>query len=56
MTDEQLPPRIQLVRDFVNTYEPQVAKESLPTSAALSATNTVWLLKPAAAPSILSLR
>jgi predicted RNA-binding Zn ribbon-like protein len=36
MTDrDQVPPLIRLVRDFVNTYEPQVDEESLSTSAAL---------------------
>ena len=46
MTDEQVPPRIQLVRDFVNTYEPQVGKESLPTGAALRD----WLVEQRLAP------
>ena len=42
MTDEQqVPPLIRLIRDFVNTYEPQVDKEWLPTSAALRA----WLVE-----------
>jgi predicted RNA-binding Zn ribbon-like protein len=36
MTDqEQVPVPIRLVRDFVNTYEPQVDEESLPTNDAL---------------------
>jgi predicted RNA-binding Zn ribbon-like protein len=36
MTDEeQVPPRARLICDFVNTYEPQVDGESLPTSEAL---------------------
>ena len=35
VVEEQVPPQIRLVRDFVNTYEPQVDKESLPTSDAL---------------------
>jgi predicted RNA-binding Zn ribbon-like protein len=33
--DEQSPPQIRLIRDFVNTYEPQVDGESLPSSDAL---------------------
>jgi len=33
--DEHVPPHIQLVRDFINTYEPQVAQETLPTSESL---------------------
>lgn len=32
---EQAPPKIRLLRDFVNTYEPQVGGESLSDSAAL---------------------
>jgi predicted RNA-binding Zn ribbon-like protein len=32
---EQAPPRIRLLRDFVNTYEPQVGGESLTDGAAL---------------------
>jgi predicted RNA-binding Zn ribbon-like protein len=36
MTDEeQVPAHVRLVRDFVNTYEPQVDKELLPTRGAL---------------------
>jgi predicted RNA-binding Zn ribbon-like protein len=34
MTSE-VPQAARLIRDFVNTYEPQIAKESLATSAAL---------------------
>ncbi|HYI53869.1 MAG TPA: CGNR zinc finger domain-containing protein [Microlunatus sp.] len=32
---EEIPPGVRLVRDFVNTYEPQVDEESLQTSDAL---------------------
>lgn len=35
MDEEQGPPQIRLIRDFVNTYEPQVDEESLPSSDAL---------------------
>ncbi|TDC40406.1 zf-CGNR multi-domain protein [Micromonospora sp. 15K316] len=31
MSDEAVPPAVRLVRDFVNTYEPQVDEESLTT-------------------------
>lgn len=42
MTDrEHVPPQVRLLRDFVNTYEPQVDEESLPTSDALRA----WLVE-----------
>lgn len=33
--EEQGPPQIRLIRDFVNTYEPQADVESLPSSDAL---------------------
>jgi len=38
---EHVPPQIQLLRDFVNTYEPQVGDESLSDRAALKA----WLVR-----------
>ena len=34
--EEQGPPQIRLIRDFVNTYEPQVDGESLPSTEALA--------------------
>jgi predicted RNA-binding Zn ribbon-like protein len=36
-----VPPAVRLVRDFVNTYEPQVDEESLPTPGDLGA----WLVE-----------
>ena len=51
MTDEEhVPPHIRLVRDFVNTYEPQVDEESLPTSDALRDWLVEQRLVPAGAP------
>ena len=35
MDGEHVPPRIRLIRDFINTYEPQVDEESLSSSSAL---------------------
>ena len=48
--EEQVPSRIRLVRDFVNTYEPQVDEESLPTSDALRDWLVEQRLVPAGAP------
>ena len=51
MTDEQQgPPEIRLVRDFVNTYEPQVDAESLPTTTALQNWFVEQRLLPAGVP------
>ena len=35
MTEEVVPPAVRLVRDFVNTYEPQTDDESLGSTDAL---------------------
>ena len=43
---QQVPPKVRLVRDFVNTYEPQVDDESLATTADL----WDWLVKQNLAP------
>jgi predicted RNA-binding Zn ribbon-like protein len=48
--DEQVPPPVRLIRDFVNTYEPQVDKEFLPTSDALRDWLAEQHLVPAGAP------
>jgi predicted RNA-binding Zn ribbon-like protein len=46
----QVPPQVQLVRDFVNTYEPQVHQESLSTSDALGDWFVAQRLMPAGSP------
>jgi predicted RNA-binding Zn ribbon-like protein len=46
MTEDAVPPGARLVRDFVNTYEPQVEEESLGSSDALRD----WLIEQGLAP------
>ncbi len=49
MSEEDIPPPVRLVRDFVNTYEPQVGAETLTTGDKLREWLVVQDLVPAGA-------